>query len=240
MLFHYFFHLLLTLVYTVNYFYVFPVARWVADGFSKGRRGRTGRRTNGGALPGPRACRRLDRFQARAETPPTRDDNSCRGPRRRLRRPLGRRRLVRWLGWGISTRFPFVSRTRAHTASMFRSGSTHRRATAVDAEPLSTSAFQGLVRIVATTTKIYWTELIILHNQDEIGFDWLTSYFCKATPWKTHYFAGSRAFTLGPPGINYSEIGKDLVVGKTIMIWPSQAHTMYRHIRLFHLAFQGV
>ena len=35
----------------------------------KGRRGRTGRRTNGGALPGPRASRRLDRFQARAETP---------------------------------------------------------------------------------------------------------------------------------------------------------------------------
>ena len=60
----------------------------------KGRRGRTGRRTNGGALPGPRASRRLDRFQARAENPPsTRDDNSCRGPRRRLRRPLGRRRL---------------------------------------------------------------------------------------------------------------------------------------------------
>ena len=35
----------------------------------KGRRGRTGRRTNGGALPGPRASRRLNRFQARAETP---------------------------------------------------------------------------------------------------------------------------------------------------------------------------
>ena len=174
MLFHYFFHLILTLVYTVNYFYVFPVARWVADGFSKGRRGRTGRLTNGGALPGPRASRRLDRFQARAETPPTRDDNSCRGPRRRLRRPLGRRRLVRRLdgvGSGISTRFPLISRTRAHTASMFGSGSTHRRATAVDAEPSSTSAFQGLVRIAATTTKIYWTELIILHNQDEIGFN---------------------------------------------------------------------
>ena len=78
----------------------------------KGRRGRTGRRTNGGALPGPRASRRLDRFQARAENPPsTRDDNSCRGPRRRLRRPLGRRRLLRWLddvGSGISTRFPFT------------------------------------------------------------------------------------------------------------------------------------
>ena len=96
----------------------------MADGFSKGRRGRTGRRTNGGALPGPRASRRLDRFQAGAETPPTRDDNSCRGPRRRLRRPLGCRRLVRWLdsvGSGISTRFPLISRTRAHTTSMFRS-----------------------------------------------------------------------------------------------------------------------
>ena len=34
------------------------------------------------------------------------------------------------------------------------SGSTHPRAIAVDAEPSSTSAFQGLVRIVATTTKI--------------------------------------------------------------------------------------
>ena len=90
------------------------------DGFGrrifKGRRGRTGRRTNGGALPGPRASRRLDRFQARAENPPsTRDDNSCRGPRRRLRRPLGRRRLVRWLdgvGSGISTRFPFTDARR--------------------------------------------------------------------------------------------------------------------------------
>ena len=37
---------------------------------------------------------------------------------------------------------------------MFRSGSTHPRAIAVDAEPSSTSAFQGLVRIVATTIKI--------------------------------------------------------------------------------------
>ena len=37
---------------------------------------------------------------------------------------------------------------------MFRLGSTHPRAIAVDAEPSSTSAFQGLVRIVATTTKI--------------------------------------------------------------------------------------
>ena len=34
------------------------------------------------------------------------------------------------------------------------SGSTHPRAIAVDAEPSSTSAFQGLVRIVVTTTKI--------------------------------------------------------------------------------------
>ena len=34
------------------------------------------------------------------------------------------------------------------------SGSTHPHAIAVDAEPSSTSAFQGLVRIVATTTKI--------------------------------------------------------------------------------------
>ena len=37
---------------------------------------------------------------------------------------------------------------------MFCLGSTHPRAIAVDAEPSSTSAFQGLVRIVATTTKI--------------------------------------------------------------------------------------
>ena len=85
----------------------------------------------------------------------TRDDNSCRGPRQRLRRPLGRRRLVRWLdgvGSGISTRFPFTDAR--GEAGMFRSGSTHPRAIAVDAEPSSTSAFQGLIRIVATTTKI--------------------------------------------------------------------------------------
>lgn len=42
---------------------------WIGRRIFKGRRGRTGRRTNGGALPGPRASRRLDRFQARAETP---------------------------------------------------------------------------------------------------------------------------------------------------------------------------
>ena len=90
------------------------------------------------------------------DPPSTRDDNSCRGPRRRLRRPLGRRRLLRWLddvGSGISTRFPFT-KAPLKEAGMFRLGSTHPRAIAVDAEPSSTSAFQGLVRIVATTTKI--------------------------------------------------------------------------------------
>ena len=46
-----------------------------------------------------------------------------------------------------------LSPRRRHTG-MRGSGSTHPRAIAVDAEPSSTSAFQGLVRIVATTTKI--------------------------------------------------------------------------------------
>ena len=60
---------------------------------------------------------------------------------------------ILWLddvGSGISTRFPFT----AQKACVFCLGSTHPRAIAVDAEPSSTSAFQGLVRIVATTTKI--------------------------------------------------------------------------------------
>ena len=43
---------------------------------------------------------------------------------------------------------------RRRLTGMRGSGSTHPRAIAVDAEPSSTSAFQGLVRIVATTTKI--------------------------------------------------------------------------------------
>ena len=63
------------------------------------------------------------------------------------------RPMARWCRFGNIDPFPFDGRS-FFTESMFRSGSTHPRAIAVDSEPSSTSAFQGLVRIVATTTKI--------------------------------------------------------------------------------------
>ena len=62
------------------------------------------------------------------------------------------RPMARWCRFGNIDPIPFHGRS--FSQSMFRSGSTHPRAIAVDAEPSSTSAFQGLVRIVATTTKI--------------------------------------------------------------------------------------
>ena len=73
----------------------------------KGRRGRTGRHTNGGALPGPRASRRLDRLQARAETPVNKRRQLLTGPsptspsssRSSLTRPM-----ARWCWFG-NTRF---------------------------------------------------------------------------------------------------------------------------------------
>ena len=61
--------------------------------------------------------------------------------------------------------------------------------------------------------KIYWTDLNILHNHEEIGFDWLNSYYVKPYHEK-HYFNHSRAGTLEPPGINYAEIGKNTGSGQ--------------------------
>ena len=119
----------------------------------KGRRERTGRRTNGGALPVRRASRRLDRPRPDA-TPSTRDDNSHRGSRRRLRWPESKSRRRPGTGSVPSVREYRPDSLSPRPRFPWGSGSTYPRAIAVDAEPSSTSAFQGLVRIVATTTKI--------------------------------------------------------------------------------------
>ena len=55
---------------------------------------------------------------------------------------------------------------------------------------------------------------------------------------KNSLFAGSRAGTVEPPGINYSEIGKNIGSGKNRLDLIKLV--AYRHTWLFRQAFQGV